>query len=78
MQELRDIEKKRAPGKQKQETTDLLSMSQANQKGKGNKDGQTPGEGDEHKNEEDYMVMEVSDHTRHNLIPNCFGVYRPT
>ena len=73
------MEKKREPNKKHdQDNINLLLMSQNKGKAETTTPGKTPGELEDDRWGQDYMIMEVSEHTKQNLIPNCFGVYRPT
>ena len=71
------MDKRRAPANKNNANSNLLMMSQNKEKQQ-TIPSQTPGEMDDDHFGMDYMIMEVSDHTKKNLIPNCFGVYRPT
>ena len=63
-QELKEIDKKRIPNqKNHQDNIDLLMMGQS--KGKADTTpGKTPGELEDDRYGQDYMIMEVSEHTR--------------
>ena len=78
LQEIKDIERKRGQlGKKIEQENGLLMNSRANQGGAKTTPGQIAKEMEDEQDNQDYLIMEVSEHTRQNLIPNCFGVYRP-